>query len=183
MIFSTTLGVSIEEAKNISSEFMDSYPGMQKFLQQVDKSAESNLYTETLIGRRRSFDNYTSRAARVGQSIVIFQYLSRKYLAVNTKIQGSAADIVKMGTVRAARKIKETGLDAKLVLQIHDELLFEVEENQKDLLEGKYFSRLLNAFLIDWKLEILMKMLPLENEFPVRFDVKVKKGLSWDRLK
>jgi len=71
-----------------------------------------------------------------------------------------------MGTMRAARKIKETGVNAKLVLQIHDELLYEVEEKQKDLLE-----------------DILMKVLPLENEFAVRFDVKVRKGLSWDRLK
>jgi len=68
--------------------------------------------------------------------------------------------------VRAARKIKETGINAKLVLQIHDELLFEVEESQKGLLE-----------------DILKKVLPLENEYAVRFDVKVKKGLSWDRLK
>ena len=108
---------------------------MQKFLVEIDQSASRNLYTETLIGRRRSFDNYTSRAARVGK-FSGFLLLNIKILAVNTKIQGSAADIVKMGTVRAARKIKETGVNAKLVLQIHDELLYEVEEKQKDLLEG-----------------------------------------------
>ena len=86
-----------------------------------------------------------------------------------------------MGTVKAARKIRETGIDAKLVLQIHDELLFEVEEKDKDVLEGIDFNLIFRfaKFIV----EILCNMLPLEGKFPVRFDVKVKKGLSWDRLR
>ncbi|CAG5099051.1 Oidioi.mRNA.OKI2018_I69.XSR.g16204.t3.cds [Oikopleura dioica] len=146
------LGVTVEEAEKLSSEFLGSYPVMHAFLEQVNKNAESNLYTETLIGRRRSFENYSSRAARV---------------AVNTKIQGSAADIVKMGTVKAARKIRETGIDAKLVLQIHDELLFEVEEKDKDVLE-----------------EILCNMLPLEGKFPTPWTdtpiLSVDSPSGWD---
>ena len=134
-LFSQQLGVTIEEAEKLSSEFLGSYPVMHAFLEQVNKNAESNLYTETLIGRRRSFENYSSRAARVGKITKLFGKILSN-LAVNTKIQGSAADIVKMGTVKAARKIRETGIDAKLVLQIHDELLFEVEEKDKDVLEG-----------------------------------------------
>lgn len=145
------LGVPEEEAKVLCNEFMDSYPKMKEFLDDTHRFAQTNLYTQTISGRRRSFTNYSSRSKRV---------------AVNTKIQGSAADIVKDGTVRVMRKLRETQLDAKLVLQLHDELIFEVKDRDRRVLE-----------------DILANLLPLRGEYPVDFDVKIKKGASWDRLK
>lgn len=134
---SVDIGVSTKEAKEIIEAYFENFPTVKTFLRSIADGAKEVGYVETLLGRRRYFNFETAppmmKAAYERES-------------VNTVFQGSAADLIKLSMNMISDVIKREHLHAKMLLQIHDELIFEVDEAQaqklaerfKDLMEGIY---------------------------------------------
>ena len=112
-----------EEAQKFYDNYFNQFSGVRDYLERVKVFAEKNLYTETLFGRKRTFPNIKSR----------IPFLKNMALrtATNAPIQGTAADLIKLAIRYAEEDLKKEGLleKAHLVLQIHDELVYEVDEN------------------------------------------------------
>jgi len=126
---SDTLGIDKKDAKGLIDGYFDSFPTVKAYLEGIKVRAKEIGYTETLIGRRRFF-NFRGANGRDEA-----MYLRE---AVNTVFQGSAADLIKMSMNKISKMIKEEKLAAKMVLQIHDELIFEVDEGQAQALGAKF---------------------------------------------
>jgi DNA polymerase I len=114
---SDRLGISREEAQEFIDRYLEGFPAVQAFISATIEQATDSGYVSTLMGRRRQIPELRARNRQVRQ-------LGER-LAVNTVIQGTAADVIKVAMVRAEAALHEAGLATRLVLQIHDELLFE----------------------------------------------------------
>jgi len=115
------IGVSVTEAKRYMDDYFAEFPSIKAYLDGVIASAEETGYTTTLFARRRYIPELTSR--------IFTQRAFGKRVAMNSPIQGSAADIIKLAMVRVDKRLKAETLDAKLILQVHDELIVEAEES------------------------------------------------------
>jgi DNA polymerase-1 len=114
---SDRLQISREEAQEFIDRYLEGFPAVQAFIAETIEQATENGYVSTLMGRRRQIPELRARNRQVRQ-------LGER-LAVNTVIQGTAADVIKVAMVRAEAALGDAGLATRLVLQIHDELLFE----------------------------------------------------------
>jgi len=114
-------GFSQEEAREFIQRYFDVYPGIQSYIDEAKTKAHHDGYVETLFGRRRYLPDIKS-----GIQMLI---ASAERMAVNMPVQGTQADLVKMAMLEVAEWIKKSGLDVKMLLQVHDELVFEVAEN------------------------------------------------------
>ena len=114
---SEDIGTSVAEAASYIKSYLASYPGVAAYLDAVVKDAEEKGYTETLFGRRR----YIPELRAQNHNVKAFG----KRVAMNAPIQGTAADVMKMAMVKTHRRLREEGLDAELVMQVHDELIIE----------------------------------------------------------
>lgn len=121
---SQRLRCSRSEAKQIIEDYFESFPSIRGFIDGVLADARRNSYVETLFGRRRYIPDVNSNNANI-------RSLAERN-AVNAPIQGTAADIIKMAMIAVERRLEEEDLQARMVLQIHDELLLEVPENEID---------------------------------------------------
>ena len=112
-----------EEAQKFYDNYFNQFSGVRDYLEKVKKFALENSYTQTLFGRRRYFPNINSR--------IPFLKNMAERTATNAPIQGTAADIIKLAVRYADEDLKEAGLlhDTCLVLQVHDELIYEIKEN------------------------------------------------------
>lgn len=120
------LGISRTEAKKLIDDYFAAFPAIRSFIDDTITSARENGYVETLFGRRRYLPDISSRNATV-------RALAER-TAVNAPIQGTAADIIKMAMINVDRKMSEAGLRSRMVLQIHDELLFDTVHDEIDTL-------------------------------------------------
>ena len=120
------LGISRTEAKKLIDDYFAAFPAIRSFIDDTIASARENDYVETLFGRRRYLPDISSRNATV-------RALAER-TAVNAPIQGTAADIIKMAMINVDRKMREAGLKSRMVLQIHDELLFDTVHDEIDTL-------------------------------------------------
>ncbi len=138
--FARATGVSQKEAKEFLNRFKDRYPKVFSFLQLQEKQALSRGYVETLLGRRRYFHFDKNGLGRLKGTDPnkIDLTLARKAgmeaqqlrAAANAPIQGSSADIIKVAMVQLDKKLKERALSANLLLQVHDELVLEVDPSE-----------------------------------------------------
>ena len=126
---SQDLGISLKSAKEYVDQYFIHYPGIKPWMEQVERNAQRDGYVTTLLGRRR----YVAGLKEANKII----YEAARRAAVNTVVQGTAADIIKLAMINVAGGIKQQSLSLKLLLQIHDELLFECPE--KDLEAAKNF--------------------------------------------
>lgn len=120
------LGISRTDAKKLIDDYFAAFPAIRSFIDDTIASARENGYVETLFGRRRYLPDISSRNATV-------RALAER-TAVNAPIQGTAADIIKMAMINVDRKMREAGLKSRMVLQIHDELLFDTIHDEIDTL-------------------------------------------------
>jgi len=120
---SEQLGIELEEAETYISEYFREFPGVRKFLDRQVEEGTRNGYVTTILGRRREIPELAEgnvRLRRLGER-----------LAFNTPIQGSAADIIKVAMLRIHRRFKEGDYDSRMILQVHDELVFDVEKGEE----------------------------------------------------
>ena len=151
---SKSLGISRSEAKSFIDQYHKRYPGINEFLALCVKQASENGFVQTILGRRRRIRNIDS--ANHGQR----EFANRT--AINTVVQGSAADLIKVAMARLHEHIKENCPDVKMLLQIHDELVFELAESEA-------------AEHAKWISEIMSEAIPLS--VPVVVDIAW--GKSW----
>ena len=114
---SQNTGVSMQEASQYIKDYFSTYSGVHEFLEKAVSDAESKGYVTTLFGRRRNIPELRNSNKQV-------QALGKR-LAMNTPIQGTAADIIKLAMIRVSDRLADEKLDAKLILQVHDELIIE----------------------------------------------------------
>jgi DNA polymerase-1 len=114
---SRELGIGGKEAKEYIAHYFRRYPGVRDYIEDVKANARKNGYVLTIMGRRRFIRDIDS------QNRVLREAAER--VAVNTPIQGSAADLIKLAMLRVDREFREGGLESRLILQVHDELIAE----------------------------------------------------------
>jgi DNA polymerase-1 len=118
------LGIPLGEAERYIASYFERYAGVRAYLEATRAEARARGYVTTLMGRRRSLPDLASRDRSVAQAA--------ERTAANTPIQGSAADLIKLAMVAIERRICQEGLDISMILQVHDELVFEVPADQLD---------------------------------------------------
>jgi len=121
---SRSIGIPVEEARRFIDDYFERYPRIQEFIKQVIAQARQDGYVKTILGRRRLLPEINSQTA------------SRRKLAermaVNTVVQGSAADLIKVAMINLHQRIKSENLNLKMILQVHDELVFEVPREKTE---------------------------------------------------
>ena len=123
---SQRLGISRSEAKKLIDDYFNAFPAIRSFIDDTIAAARENGYVETIFGRRRYLPDINAKNATV-------RALAERN-AVNAPIQGTAADIIKLAMIGVDRKMAEEGLQSKMVLQIHDELLFDTISSEREKL-------------------------------------------------
>jgi len=118
---SEDLGISIAQAKKYIDSYMNGFPAIRAYLEGIKEKARKDGFVSTLYGRRRYIPELSSSNKNL-------QHFGER-VAMNSPIQGTAADIIKVAMIRVHRRLKESGLDAKLILQVHDELLLEAHRD------------------------------------------------------
>ena len=126
---SETLDISLKESKEIIVKYFESFPTIKEYFRSIVTSSQELGYVETLLKRRRYFD-YASASGMLKASY--------EREAVNTVFQGSAADLIKLSMLEIDKVIRDEKLEAKMLLQIHDELIFEVDEKESAVLADKF---------------------------------------------
>ena len=155
---SQDLDISTKEAKEYIDRYFETYPGIKGFLDGLVASAKENGYAKTMFGRRRPVPELKSS-----------NFMQRSFgerVAMNSPIQGTAADIIKIAMVRVHDRLKEEGLASRLILQVHDELLIEAKEEEADRVE-----------------EILRQEMQQAAELKVPLEIDLHRGANWYEAK
>ena len=152
------LGVSNKQAKEYITQYLEKYNGIKHFMDDIVESAKNKGYVETLFHRRRYVPELKSN------NYMVRQFGSR--VAMNTPIQGTAADIMKLAMKNVYKELKKSKLEAKLILQIHDELLIEVKMEDKEKAK-----------------EILKKSMVEAAKLSIPLEVEVSEGTNWYEVK
>lgn len=135
------IGVSRKEAAEFIKTYLDSYPGIENYMSTIKQTAREQGYVTTLFGRRRAVPDIDSKNFNVRSAA--------ERIAMNTPIQGTAADIIKIAMVRVRDRLKREGLESHLILQVHDELILEAPLREKDAAAKILTEEMENAFKMD----------------------------------
>lgn len=147
-------GVSREEARKFIEAYFARYPGVKRYMDEQIERARKDGYVTTILGRRRPIPDIDSRIKK-----------NRGFAertAINTPIQGSAADIIKLAMVKIYRRIRDEGLISRMILQVHDELIFEIVPEEEEYMRK----------LVKEEMEGVM-------ELRVPLEVEIGTGKSW----
>ncbi|MDD7318446.1 MAG: DNA polymerase I [Prevotella sp.] len=126
------------EAKQLIDGFFETFPQVHHYMKQSKQMAREQGYAETVFHRRRYLADINS------QNVVVRNFAERN--AINAPIQGSAADIIKVAMIRIHRRFKQLGLKSKMILQVHDELNFNVFPEEKETVEKVVIEEMQNAY-------------------------------------
>ena len=152
---SKQLRIERAEAQQLMREYFERFGAVRDYLRGVVEQARIDGYTETIFGRRRPFPDLSS------PNRVLRENAERA--ALNSPIQGSAADIIKIAMSRVEADIAARGLQSRMLMQVHDELIFEVADGESDVLEGIVRDRMASAA-----------------DLLVPLDVQIGRGANWD---
>jgi len=155
---SRDIKIPVKDASEYIKRYFERYPKVKEYLDDVVKFARENGYVLTIYNRKRYIKDIKSSNKNLRS------YAER--IAMNSPIQGSAADIMKIAMIKVYKKLKQTGIDAKIILQVHDELLIEVAKKDKDVAKQIVKDEMENAA----KLKV-----PLV--------VETKEGVNWYETK
>ena len=149
------LDISPTDASILMSKYFERFGGIQDYLKEVVKIAREKGYTETILGRRRYLPdlNHENRGRRE----------MAERMALNAPIQGSAADIIKVAMLNVEKAMKSENLASRLLLQVHDELIFEIAKGEHEVMEALVRKQMGSAF-----------------ELKAPLDVNIGFGKSWD---
>jgi DNA polymerase-1 len=140
------LKISTEEAKVQMEQYFARFGGVRDYLHEVVDQARKDGYTSTVLGRRRYLPELDSTNRQVREAA--------ERAALNAPIQGSAADIIKVAMINVDNALKDAGLKSRMLLQVHDELLFEVAPGERDEVEKLAREQMGNAYPLDVPLEV-----------------------------
>jgi len=140
------LGISRKKAEQYIEQYLEKYKGVKEFMDRIVEKAKEQGYVETLFHRRRYIPELSSN------NYMVRQFGARA--AMNTPIQGTAADIMKIAMIEVNKKLEEEKLNAKLILQIHDELLIECEIEEKEEVKKILKESMENAVKLSIPLEV-----------------------------
>ncbi|WP_213407330.1 DNA polymerase I [Staphylococcus pettenkoferi] len=143
---SQSLGITRKQAKQFIDDYLDSFPGVKEYMHNIKKEAKANGYVETLLHRRRYLPDISSR------NFNMRSFAERT--AMNTPIQGSAADIIKLAMVNYANAIQDSDFNATLLLQVHDELIFEIPKDEVDAFSEFVIDIMEHALELDVPLKV-----------------------------
>ncbi|OBJ59718.1 DNA polymerase I [Mycobacterium sp. 1423905.2] len=140
------LNISTEEAKVQMDQYFARFGGIRDYLFAVVEQARKDGYTSTVLGRRRYLPELDSSNRQVREAA--------ERAALNAPIQGSAADIIKVAMIEVDKAIKEAGLASRMLLQVHDELLFEIAPGEREQVEALARDKMGGAYPLDVPLEV-----------------------------
>ena len=140
------LGISRKKAEQYIEQYLEKYKGVKEFMDRIVEKAKEQGYVETLFHRRRYIPELSSN------NYMVRQFGARA--AMNTPIQGTAADIMKIAMIEVNKKLEEEKLNAKLILQIHDELLIECKIEEKEEVKKILKESMENAVKLSIPLEV-----------------------------
>ncbi|HIY39285.1 MAG TPA: DNA polymerase I [Candidatus Agathobaculum merdigallinarum] len=135
------IGVTRKEAGEFIRTYLETYPGVAKYMEDIKESAKEKGYVTTLFGRRRALPELQSR------NFNIRSFGER--VAMNTPIQGTAADIIKIAMVRVRDRLVREGLESRLILQVHDELILEAPKSEQEVAMQLLKEEMEAAFQMD----------------------------------
>ncbi|MDJ0926137.1 MAG: DNA polymerase I [Gammaproteobacteria bacterium] len=149
------LGISRHEAQGYVDLYFSRYPGVQDYMESTRKLAHEQGFVETVFGRRLYLPDINARQAQRRQ------YAERS--AINAPMQGTAADIIKRAMLEVAAWLEDSGVDARLIMQVHDELVLEARQSIVDEVQGR-----------------LVELMAGAADLKVPLKVDVSSGLNWD---
>ncbi|MDR3644826.1 MAG: DNA polymerase, partial [Clostridia bacterium] len=148
------IGVTVREADSYIKNYLETFSGVRDYMRDVVAKAKENGYVETLLGRRRMLPELASSNHNLRSA--------GERIALNTPIQGTAADIIKIAMVRVHDRLKDEGLKARLILQVHDELIIEAPFGEAEAVRK----------VVGQEMEGAMSL-------RVRLEAEVHSGASW----
>jgi DNA polymerase-1 len=148
------MGISREEAGRYVQRYFARFPKVQEYMREIPERARETGYVETLLGRRRYLPDLRAGAAPVRSAA--------ERMAINTPMQGTAADIIKLAMLRVHGELASSGLGSKMILQVHDELLLEVPQSETEITG-----------------ELVRRCMGQAYELRVPLKVDVKAGHNW----
>jgi DNA polymerase-1 len=143
---SQQLRISTEEARGLMDEYFDRFGGVRDYLNTVVAQARKDGYTETIFGRRRYLPDLTSDNRQRREMA--------ERMALNAPIQGSAADIIKVAMLGVHRELKASKLRSRMLLQVHDELVLEVADGEREAAEALVRKEMGSAYKLDVPLDV-----------------------------
>ena len=149
--------LSPEQGQSFINVFFEQYPGVQDYIDSTIQTCKSKEYVQTALGRRRYLRNINARNMHVRRAA--------ERAAINMPIQGTAADIIKIAMIRIMERITALGMRSKMILQVHDELIFETPRDEFDKLS-----------------EIVLELMPASLSLAVPLAVDLKTGDTWGDL-
>ena len=149
--------LSPEQGKHFIELYFEKYPKIRDYVEDTKAACRERGYVETVLGRRRYLPDITSRNVNVRQAA--------ERAAVNMPIQGTAADVIKIAMLRIMERMDELEMRSKMILQVHDELIFEVPRDELDRMR-----------------EVVMELMPSALPLDVPLDVELKSGDTWGDL-
>ena len=147
-----------EEAGKFIRAYFDKYPGVREYFNTTREKARQSGYVETLLGRRRYIPDINASNRQVREAA--------ERMAINMPVQGTSADIIKVAMITLSRRMKERKLESKMLLQVHDELVFEVPEKEVDTMRKLVPGVMASA---------------VELSIPIKVDMK--QGKNWGEMK
>jgi DNA polymerase-1 len=150
-------GLSREEAASFINAYFEKYPGVKQYLEKTKEEARKTGYVQTILGRRRSIPEINAQNRQVREAA--------ERMAINMPVQGTSADIIKVAMINLEREIEKRKIKSKMLLQVHDELIFEVP----------------SAELKEMK-EIVPELMTSAIELSVPLKAAVKTGPNWGEM-
>ena len=154
-----TTDLTLAEAENFVSAYFRRFPGVKKFLEQLRRQAQELEYVETLLGRRRYFPGLGTQSNQLVRNRQLRE-------AINAPIQGTAADIMKVAMLDVAEALRTSGLKAKMLLQVHDELVLECPQAELNATAQLVMDKMSSAYSLK---------VPLKTE--------ARAGVNWGKMR
>lgn len=155
---SENLHIRPKEAKEFIDSYLQTYPGVKQYMDDTIKKAYEDGYVRTLFNRKRTIGELQNKNYMIRQS--------GERIALNTPIQGTSADIIKKAMIKIAKKLEQEKMQTKMIIQVHDELVFDVPNNEKEKIE-----------------KIIKDIMENVCELSVPLNVEIAYGKNWREAK
>jgi DNA polymerase-1 len=121
---SKNLRITRKEAKEFIEKYFQTYKGVETYMAEIVEFCKKNEYVETLLGRRRFLPDINAKNKMASEAA--------KRVAINSPIQGTSAEMIKLAMIQISKNIKKNKMKSRIIMQVHDELVFEVTKEEKD---------------------------------------------------